>query len=104
MKRFLLLLRQLAVEFDAFADSAEADALMVVLNGIALPLADADGKPVAGSRPAGDFLAAASRILLMRNRSRRRRPSRLAGRRSTPVPARHWRAHCRRACAYASRR
>ncbi|MBN8515071.1 MAG: hypothetical protein XXXNARYT_003545 [Candidatus Accumulibacter regalis] len=64
MKRFLLLLRQLAVEFDAFADSAEADALMVVLNGIALPLADADGKPVAGSRPAGDFLAAASRILL----------------------------------------
>lgn len=64
MKRFLLLLRQLAVEFDAFGDSAEADALMTVLNGIALPLADAAGKPMPGSRPAGDFLAAASRVLL----------------------------------------
>jgi hypothetical protein len=64
MKRLLLLLRQLAVEFDAFGDSAEADSLMEVLNGIALPLADAVGKPIAGSRPAGDFLAAASRILL----------------------------------------
>lgn len=64
MKRLLLLLRQLAVEFDAFADGAEGDALMTVLNGIGLPLADAAGKPVEGSRPAGDFLAAASRILL----------------------------------------
>ena len=64
MKRLLLLLRQLAVEFDAFGDSAEADALLQVLNGIALPLADAAGKPIEGSRPAGDFLAAAARILL----------------------------------------
>ncbi|MCB1965727.1 MAG: hypothetical protein KDI64_06665, partial [Candidatus Accumulibacter sp.] len=64
MKRLLLLLRQLAVEFDAFGDSAEADALLSVLNGIALPLADSAGKPIAGSHPAGDFLAAASRILL----------------------------------------
>ena len=64
MKRLLLLLRQLAVEFDAFGDSAEADALLAVLNGIALPLADSAGKPIAGSHPAGDFLAAASRILL----------------------------------------
>ncbi len=64
MKRLLLLLRQLAVEFDAFGDSAEADALMTVLNGIGLANADAAGKPIPGSRPAGDFLAAASRILL----------------------------------------
>ncbi|WP_291994997.1 hypothetical protein [Candidatus Accumulibacter sp. ACC003] len=64
MKRLLLLLRQLAVEFDAFGDSAEADALMTVLNDIALPLADVAGTPIAGSHPAGDFLAAASRILL----------------------------------------
>jgi len=64
MKRLLLLLRQLAVEFDAFGDSAEAEALMGVLNSIALPLADATGKPIPGSHPAGDFLAAASRILL----------------------------------------
>ena len=64
MKRLLLLLRQLAVEFDAFGDSAEADALMTQLNAIGLPLADAAGKPIEGSRPAGDFLAAAARILL----------------------------------------
>ena len=64
MKRLLLLLRQLAVEFDAFGDSAEADELMRVLNGIGLPLADAAGKPIKGSRPAGEFLVAAARILL----------------------------------------
>ncbi|HRF06095.1 MAG TPA: hypothetical protein PLP32_16100 [Accumulibacter sp.] len=64
MKRLLLMLRQLAVEFDAFGESSEADALMTVLNGIALPLVDTAGKPLAGSLPAGDFLAAASRILL----------------------------------------
>ena len=64
MKRLLLLLRQLAVEFDAFGDSTEADALLLLLNGIGLPLADAAGRPLPGSTPAGDFLAAASRILL----------------------------------------
>ncbi len=64
MKRLLLLLRQLAVEFDAFGDSAEADDLMRVLNGIGLPLADASGRLIPGSRPAGDFLAAAADILL----------------------------------------
>ena len=64
MKRLLLLLRQLAVEFDAFGDNADADALLALLNGIALPLADAAGRSIPGSTPAGDFLAAASRILL----------------------------------------
>lgn len=64
MKRLLLLLRQLAVEFDAFGDSAEAEELMRVLDGISLPLADAAGKTIEGSRPAGEFLAAAARILL----------------------------------------
>jgi hypothetical protein len=64
MKRLLLLLRQLAVEFDAFGDNADADALLALLNGIGLPLADAAGRSIPGSTPAGDFLAAASRILL----------------------------------------
>ncbi len=64
MKRLLLLLRQLAVEFDAFGDHAEGEALQTLLDGIALPLADAAGKPIPGSTPAGVFLAAASRILL----------------------------------------
>ncbi len=64
MRRLLLLLRQLAVEFDAFGDHAEGDALQTLLDDIALPLADAAGKPIAGSKPAGVFLAEASRILL----------------------------------------
>jgi len=64
MQRLLLLLRQLAVEFGAFEDGPEATALVTVLDGIGLPLADAAGKPVAGSVPAGSFLRTAARILL----------------------------------------
>lgn len=64
MQRLLLLLRQLAVEFGAFEDGPEATALVAVLDGIGLPLADAAGKPAAGSVPAGSFLRAAARILL----------------------------------------
>lgn len=64
MQRLLLLLRQLAVEFGAFEDCAEADALMQVLDDIGLARADAAGKPVAGTVPAGAFLRAATAILL----------------------------------------
>ncbi|MFU2486470.1 hypothetical protein [Thauera sp. WH-1] len=64
MQRLLLLLRQLAVEFGAFEDSAEAEALLQLLDGIGLPLADAAGKPIEGTTPAGDFLREATAILL----------------------------------------
>ncbi|HRP24354.1 MAG TPA: hypothetical protein PLF79_02845 [Thauera sp.] len=64
MQRLLLLLRQLAVEFGAFEDAPEADALMQVLDGIRLPLADAAGKPIEGTTPAGAFLRVATAILL----------------------------------------
>ncbi|WP_345793377.1 hypothetical protein AAG895_18180 [Thauera sp. JM12B12] len=64
MQRLLLLLRQLAVEFGAFEDAPEAEALLQVLDGIGLPLADAAGKPIEGTTPAGDFLREATAILL----------------------------------------
>mgnify|MGYP001425776205 CR=1 FL=1 len=64
MKRFLLLLRQLAIEFDAFGDDPDSQALVAVLNGIGLPLRGDDGLPSGFTTPAGDFLALASRILL----------------------------------------
>lgn len=64
MQRLLLLLRQLAVEFGAFEDAPEAEALLQVLDGIGLPLADAAGKPIEGTTPAGEFLRAATAILL----------------------------------------
>ena len=92
MKRLLLLLRQLAVEFDAFGDSAEADALLQVLNGIALPLADAAGKPIEGNRPAGDFLAAAAHPAQRGIDLAGADHFRPAGRNSMPPLARRWRA------------
>lgn len=52
------------MEFGAFEDGPEAAALVTLLDGIRLPLADAAGKPVADSVPAGSFLRAAARILL----------------------------------------
>lgn len=64
MQRLLLLLRQLAVEFGAFEDGAEAEALLQVLDGIGLPLADAAGQAIEGTVPAGAFLRAATAILL----------------------------------------
>jgi hypothetical protein len=64
MQRLLLLLRQLAVEFDAFGDSVESEALMDALDRIPLALADASGEPTGETRPAGQFLADASTVLL----------------------------------------
>ncbi|MFC5767818.1 hypothetical protein [Thauera sinica] len=64
MKRLLLLLRQLAIEFDAFGGDADGEALVAVLNRIGLPLLGDDGLPSGLTTPAGDFLAVASRVLL----------------------------------------
>lgn len=64
MKRLLLLLRQLAIEFDAFGDDPDSQALVAVLNGIGLPLLGPEGLPSGLTTPAGDFLASASRVLL----------------------------------------
>lgn len=64
MKRLLLLLRQLAIEFDAFGDDPDSATLVAVLNGIGLPLRGNDGLPSGLTVPAGDFLAMATRILL----------------------------------------
>jgi hypothetical protein len=64
MKRLLLLLRQLAIEFDAFGGDPDSAALVAVLNRIGLPLRGDDGLPSGLTTPAGDFLALASRILL----------------------------------------
>jgi hypothetical protein len=64
MKRLLLLLRQLAIEFDAFGDDPDSAALLAVLNGIGLPLRGDDGLPSGFTVAAGDFLALATRILL----------------------------------------
>lgn len=64
MKRLLLLLRQLAIEFDAFGDDPDSAALRAVLDRIGLPLRGADGLPSGLAVPAGEFLATASRVLL----------------------------------------
>ena len=54
---FLMLLKQVAIEFDAFGETQAARSLFAGLNGIVLA-----GKQ--GSIKAGDFLKAASRVLL----------------------------------------
>lgn len=64
MKRLLLLLRQLAIEFDAFGGDPDSEALVAVLNRVGLPLRGSDGLPSGLTTPAGDFLATASRVLL----------------------------------------
>ncbi len=67
MRRFILLLRQLASEFDAFGDSPEAQALVTELNTIRLPLLWREFDPVVRTVAAGTFLAQASRVLLERD-------------------------------------
>lgn len=59
---FLTLLKQLAIEFDAFGETPAAQALFAGLNGISL-------SRKTGSIKAGDFLKAASRVLLERELS-----------------------------------
>ena len=64
MKRFILLLRQLASEFDAFGDTAEGRAVFTELETIRLPLMLRGVETVPGTVTAGTFLRSASRVLL----------------------------------------
>jgi hypothetical protein len=66
MKRFILLLRQLANEFDAFGDTAEGRALFAELETIPLPLMLREFETVPRTVAAGSFLRLASRVLLER--------------------------------------
>ena len=67
MKRFILLLRQLASEFDAFGDTAEGRAVFAELETIRLPLMLRGLETVPRTVTAGSFLRAASRVLLERD-------------------------------------
>ena len=66
MKRFILLLRQLAGEFDAFGESPAGRAVFAELETIWLPLAPRPGQGPQ-SVAAGSFLRLASRVLLERD-------------------------------------
>jgi hypothetical protein len=67
MKRFVLLLRQLAGEFDAFGDTAEGRAVFAELETIRLPLILRAFETVPRTVAAGSFLRQASRVLLERD-------------------------------------
>lgn len=64
MRRFVMLLRQLALEFGAFDASPESAALAGVLRDIRLPLVRRQGDNATRSVPAFDFLKVATRRLL----------------------------------------
>lgn len=66
MKHFILLLRQLATEFDAFGESAASRAVFAELEAIRLPLVRRGGEPPR-TVAAGSFLRQASRVLLERD-------------------------------------
>jgi len=67
LHQFVVLLRQIAVEFDAFGDSAESQGLFARLEGITLTYALQTGELVARTVTAGTFLRNASRVLLERD-------------------------------------
>jgi len=67
VKRFILLLRQLAVEFDAFGDSTPSTELLGELDKIALPLVLQPTDVTQRTVSAGQFLRQASQILLERD-------------------------------------
>jgi hypothetical protein len=67
LHRFILLLRQVAIEFDAFGDSAQSQALFSTLEGITLTYALQPGETIARTVTAGTFLKNASRVLLERD-------------------------------------
>ncbi|HWC76873.1 MAG TPA: hypothetical protein VG778_05395, partial [Blastocatellia bacterium] len=60
MQEFVVFLRQLAIEFGAFGQTPQAQALMAELNTIRVPL-NVQGT---STRPAGDFLKSATTILV----------------------------------------
>lgn len=62
--RFVLLLRQLASEFNAFDGGADVARLQQALHAIALPLVLQDGQTVADTVPADVFLAQAADVVL----------------------------------------
>jgi hypothetical protein len=64
---FAQLLRQLAIEFDAFGDSAASKAIYSELQAIALPLVLKPGETKARTTPAGTFLRACVPVLLERD-------------------------------------
>ena len=67
MKRFILLLRQLASEFDAFGGTPEGRAVFAELEAIRLPLELRAVRDAQRTVAAGSFLALASRVLLERD-------------------------------------
>jgi hypothetical protein len=67
MRRFILLLRQLSSEFDAFGDTAEGRSLFAELETIRLPLKLQAFETVPRTVSAGSFLRQANRVLLERN-------------------------------------
>jgi hypothetical protein len=67
MRRFMLLLRQLASEFDAFGETSEARAVFTELETIRLPLVLRAFEVVPRTVAAGTFLRQANRVLLERD-------------------------------------
>jgi hypothetical protein len=65
--KFVLMLRQLAIEFDAFGESAPARALFAELQTIALPLVLRTGEITPRTVLAGDFLNACVPVVLERD-------------------------------------
>ena len=67
LHNFVLLLRQVAIEFDAFGDSAQSQALFSALESITLTYALQPEEIAARTVRAGSFLENASRVLLERD-------------------------------------
>lgn len=67
LHRFVLLLRQVAIEFDAFGDSTQSRTLFAALEKITLSYVLRPGEFVARTIRAGTFLREASRVLLERD-------------------------------------
>jgi hypothetical protein len=67
LHRFVLLLRQVAIEFDAFGDSPQSRSLFAALEKITLSYVLRPGEFVARTVRAGTFLKDASRVLLERD-------------------------------------
>jgi hypothetical protein len=67
LRGFILLLRQLAGEFDAFGSTPEGRAVFAELETISLPLVARDIEAPSRSVSAGSFLQSASRVLLERD-------------------------------------
>ncbi len=63
----ILLLRQIAIEFDAFGESAQSRTLFSELEKISLPLVPRQGESAPRTVTAGSFLRQASRVLLERD-------------------------------------